>query len=481
MMSTPEQTAVLVTGVGDTAGQEPACAPGFGPREFFGEFFRRLEARGIPYVVLHGYDDFPVRFGSDVDYAVHDADLRKIAPLLAGLARERGWVVAQTWHHGLFASYSVVIDPENAANHLALDVCSHFAKDRRLLLRDTVLLKDHRRHVRGFFVPAPGAEFIYLLAKTLAKKTPVAKCLPRLRELSALDPHGADRRFTGLFGETGRTPEEWLRQPQEDWERLAAIMRIRTGGGPSLRIAEVLRRAGRALRPAGMHIALLGPDGSGKTTLLQNLERLLAPCFARQRVFKFRPDVFNRIEPATEPRPHDRAPRGRIVSWAKILYYFADWWLGLFARLRPERRRGALVVFDRDFGDLVIDQRRYLVQGVGTLVRVLRRFVPRADATFILDADPQAVHARKPELPVAELERQRGAFRRLAAGDPRMRVVNAGEGADEVARVVSREVILLLARREQRWSQPVAKRLFDKVFRGGEESGTEIAMEGGQL
>ena len=429
--------------------------------EIFDAFFRRLEQRGIPYVILHGYHEFPARFASDVDYAVPAADLPRIAPLLAGLVRERGWVVAQTCQHELFAAYSIAIDPEDAENHLALDVCSHFAKDRCLLLRDTVLLDGRRRHGRGFFIPAPASEFIYLLAKALGKKSPIANQMPRLRELWALDPAGAQQHFGELCGETGRALEEWLRQPAHEWERLRATLHARTRYAPARLVAETLRRFRRALRPAGLHIALLGPDGSGKTTLLQNLERLLAPCFSRQRVFKFRPDVFNRIEPGMEPRPHDRTPRGRLVSWAKILYYFADWWLGLFARLLPERRRGALVVFDRDFDDLVIDQRRYLVQGVGTLVRGLRRFVPRADATFILDADPQAVHARKPELPVGELERQRQAFRKLAAGEPRMRLVCADEPAEEVARVVSREVILRLAGREQRRSRPVAKRLFD--------------------
>jgi len=432
--------------------------------EIFEALFRRLEQRGIPYVILHGYDDFPERFGSDVDYAVHDADLPKIAPLLAGLARERGWVVAQTWQHELFAFYSVVIDPEAAENHLALDACSHFTKRRCLLLRDTVLLEGRRRHERGFFIPSPASEFIYLLAKCLGKGTPIADRLPQLRELWALDPAGAQQRFDGLFGETGRILEDWLRQPSPEWERLGATMRARTRYSPALLVAETARRLRRALRPGGAHIALLGPDGSGKTTLLQNLERLLAPCFSRQRVFKFRPDVFNRIEPGTEPRPHDRPPRSRIVSWAKILYYFADWWLGLFLCLLPERRRGALVVFDRDFDDIVIDQRRYLVQGVGTLAAVLRRFVPRADATFILDADPQAVHARKPELPVVELERQRQAFRTLAASDRRMRLVCADQPPDEVARVVCRDVIALLGEREERRSLPVAKRIFDVVL-----------------
>ena len=161
----------------------PSSAPRSGPGEFFAQFFRRLETRGIPYVVLHGYDEFPARFRSDVDYAVHEVDRPKIASLLAGLARERGWVVAQTWQHELFASYSLVIDPENAANQLALDVCSHFAKNRCLLLRDAVLLDDRRPHGGGFFVPGPAVEFIYLLAKALSKNEPITKKLPRLREL----------------------------------------------------------------------------------------------------------------------------------------------------------------------------------------------------------------------------------------------------------------------------------------------------------
>jgi len=79
-------------------------------------------------------------------------------------------------------------------------------------------------------------------------------------------------------------------------------------------------------------------------------------------------------------------------------------------------------------------------------------------------ADPQAVHARKPELPVAELERQRRIFRKLAAGDSRTRLVCAEEPANEVARMVCRDVILLLCERDQRRSLRVAKRIFDLVL-----------------
>lgn len=215
-------------------------------------------------------------------------------------------------------------------------------------------------------------------------------------------------------------------------------------------------RLRRLLRPPGLHVAVLGPDGAGKSTLIENLGKMLAPCFGNQRVFKFRPDVFGRIEPGVEPQPHAREPRSVPVSWAKVLYYFADWWLGWACTIVPARARNSLVVFDRNFHDMVVDQRRYLVNGVGGLVRVLRHFVPRADMTFVLDADPKTVHARKPELPVEMLEHQRAAYRQLGC-----RVISADRPAEEVAREASREIILWLAAREARRNVKTSKRVFD--------------------
>ena len=40
------------------------------------------------------------------------------------------------------------------------------------------------------------------------------------------------------------------------------------------------------------------------------------------------------------------------MSCAKVLYYYADWWLGLVTQVLPVTWRGGLVVFDRDFSDL---------------------------------------------------------------------------------------------------------------------------------
>jgi thymidylate kinase len=385
----------------------PPATARFGAREFFGAFFAELETRGIAYAILHGGDDLPERIDSDIDFAVHDADLAKLGPLITGLAREHGWVVAQRWQHEVFSTYAVVIDPNDPAQHLALDACSHFCRSGCFLVRDTVLLGRRARHANGFFVTSAASEFTYRLAKTLAGGRRLEAMVPRLRELWVLDSAGAQRAFDDLIA--AGSVEKWLFGPKPDAAQLARLMRARTRYGLSLRVAELARRARRLFCPPGFHVALLGPDGAGKSTLIENVTRLLKPCFPAQRTYKFRPDVFGRIVPETQPTPHLREPRSTLVSYAKIAYYFADWWLGLFMRLWPARRRGTLVVFDRNFADLAVDQRRYLVQGVGVLAQILRRLVPQADATFILDADPARVHARKPELPVDVLARQRHA------------------------------------------------------------------------
>ncbi|HEX8679330.1 MAG TPA: sugar transferase, partial [Chthoniobacterales bacterium] len=429
--------------------------------EFFNEYLSRLEEHAVEYAILHGYEDFPERFESDIDYVVPEAQVDAATQILHRLARARGWSVAQVCEHELFARYTVVIDPDNAAHHLAFDVYSHFVKQQCFLLRDTVLLHERQRHERGFFVAAPAAEFIYLLAKSLRKHSRLARYLPRLRELAACDPVGTQRAFDDFYEPTGRAVDEWLRGPLCDFEQLEWRVVQRQRYTTRLRVAEALRRLHRAMHPCGLHVAFLGPDGSGKSTVIDALQRSLAPCFERQRTFRFRPDMLDQIGTRIDATPHRRPPRGRLVSLAKTFYYFGDWWLGLFLRLLPERRRGSLVILDRDFNDLAVDQRRYLVQGVGWLARILRRFVPRADLTFVLDGEAAALHARKPELPVAELERQRIAFQRLAARDRRMRLVAVEKPAADVAREVAREVIVHLGDREQRRVLPRSKRIFD--------------------
>lgn len=414
--------------------------------EFVRNYFHHLEARGIEHAVLEG-DEEPLGNSSRVLYVVRDSDLPKIGLVVSGVASRHGWVVAQTLQPELFSFRTIAVDPDDLTNRIVLDVCSHYTSERCLLVRDSVLLHGRDRDADGFVVVSKASEFTIDLARVLQDDQPVAEDFRRLRALWSADPDGAQQRFDELVGETGRSLADWFAQPPTAWAQLGESMRARTAYRPALRLADTIRSARLVLRPAGLHITVLGPDGVGKSTLIENVHRLLQPFFDGWLVFQFRPDVFNRIVVRVNPDPHGKAPRSPIVSWAKVAYYFGDHWLGWLFVVLPARARNAFVVFDRDFDDLMVDQRRYILQRSGALVRVLRQLLPRGQATFILHGDPQAIHARKPELPFGELGRQQAAYRSLAANDQRYHVVSVDHAPDEIANAVTQEVIALLARR----------------------------------
>ena len=47
--------------------------------------------------------------------------------------------------------------------------------------------------------------------------------------------------------------------------------------------------------------------------------------------------------------PHGRAPRNAVSSCLRVIYYFADHWVGWLVIVLPARIRSTLVIFDRDF------------------------------------------------------------------------------------------------------------------------------------
>jgi thymidylate kinase len=422
------------------------------PIEFFGLHFRELERRSIPYVILHSYEELPEKisadYQSDIDFAVPDWALRKLPAIQAEVARKHGWVLAQTIYHDL-GCYAVLVNLENPVQYLKLDSCSSYARARRLLVSEKVLVAN-RIPFRGFYVPKPAAEFIYVLAKLFdAKYKSPAEYIRRLKELWSKDPALAQKYFDGLFGRTGRNLEQWFASPAEDWSRLRVMMLARNRFGPRLWLREAARVLRRIFQPTGICIVILGSDGAGKSTLLSWLKTLLEPCFRYQKDLHFRPSVLRRWTEGLVTDPHGKPPRNVFLSWLKVCCDFVDWWVEWVLMVVPARICSALVFFDRSFDDLLEDERRYRLQGTAPLVRVLRRLLPRPDLVFILSAPAEVLHQRKPELTIEKLDRQRRLFRELAGESERHILISADKPPDEVARSVCLEVLRHLARRQE--------------------------------
>jgi thymidylate kinase len=423
------------------------------PEELFGVYFNELEKRGVPYVILHSWESFPDRIASDVDYAVRSEDLARVYPILNEVAARAGWRIVQTLRYEMDAYYSVLVDPERPDQFIKLDRTTHFTDNGCLFVPVEVMLDGRRKH-KGFFVPRPSSEFIYALAKAFSKKKDLGDYLPHLRELWQSEPERSQELFARLFGPDAGDLRAWFKRPAAEWLTLSELMHARSRYSLSQKMREWARRAQRVLQPAGVRLAFLGPDGVGKSATISRIQKLLEPCFRRQRLFHFRPKFFEESGGAPVTEPHGQPPRGLLASWLKVIWYFGDHWVGWLFQQWPAQCRSTCIVFDRNFDDLLIDTRRYRLRYSSTLVRCLHSVLPRFDLTIILDAPAEIIRQRKPELPLEELERQRTALRRLAAGDRRCVIVSTTDTPDEVARAACRHVIRFLAERErQRFGQ----------------------------
>lgn len=164
------------------------------------------------------------------------------------------------------------------------------------------------------------------------------------------------------------------------------------------------------LRGRGLFVLLVGPDGAGKSTLAASLvhaERALTVDWMH-----WRPELLPRLgtlvgrgagDPST---PHSRPPRSWLPSGLALGYYWLDFFLGSWLKVRPSVRRGGVVIMERGWFDFAVDPRRYRMRVSPGVVLKLGALLPRPDLALVLDAPDQTLLRRKTELDGVELSRQ---------------------------------------------------------------------------
>jgi thymidylate kinase len=189
-------------------------------------------------------------------------------------------------------------------------------------------------------------------------------------------------------------------------------------------------------------ITFSGIDGAGKSTQICALEAFLRSAGVRTTLVTFWDDVVvgahlrefmshrafrGEQGVGTPERPVNRRDKN-MTSWGmtamRLFLYFAD---SLKLRLvvgRLKKSASDVVIFDRYIYDELANLPLHYRSAAGFVRWLLRsRIIPRPDVAFLIDADPAAARARKPEYPLEFLERNRQSYLKVNELTAQMTVI----------------------------------------------------------
>jgi thymidylate kinase len=421
-----------------------------GPGWILLRVFEALDRAGIRYCMLHGYESYPQRIGSDVDCII-DA---KTAPerIYTMLHQNRGRIGAEIVR---CRGYHIVLAGKNADGSpvfLTLDLSPDCELDDVRFYAGSEVLACRRRY-REFWIPAADIEFGCYLARTIAKANLDDERARRLSKLYGQDPTRCQQQAARFWGApnteiivAAAQSNDWkevrqrLASLREELLRRAILRHLGRFVGNKAR--GLIDRAKHVWQPAGLNVVLLGPDGAGKSSIIDALAPMLRGVFPRTTCSGFAPALHRLLRrgPRRTDQPHALPARSFMTSVLRAGYWFVYYSFS-YLNIRLSLARSTLVLNDRHFVDIFVDRKRYRYGGPVSLIRLIWRMIPQPDLIIVLDAPPEVLQARKREVSFEETAWQCNAYQSLARTLKNCRVVEADQSLERVAADVS-EIIL---------------------------------------
>lgn len=455
------------------AAEKVAPAPATGSHEaaFVLELLEQFGRHGIGYCVLRNHRGLlSGSINGDVDLQVEDGAIGDAVRIADRIAARYGGVriVFTRWAgmvrtcycgsaHGTW--WGVRLDITRRQTYRGVEFC-----DSDAILRDANL-----RH--GIRVARPAdAAMLALLKDILSTGRTKPKYVVNAQQAFRGDEALWRRRLGARFGtRAARALGQFLESPAAAPAQIARRLRrglmvrafltrpLATLRG---RLTSVRDRLRRLFDRPGVFIAVTGTDGSGKSTLIDAIRRPLRDALRSEvRREHLRPNLLPSIArllgrpvengPATNP--HGSRPSGPLGSLMRLAYYTLDYVFGYWLKVYPALVRWpCLYVFDRYFYDYCLDPRRGRIVLPQWILRLFSLLVPRPDLVLCLGGRPEAIHRRKTELPLAEVERQVTWLRRFCDRALRAVWIDTAEPVETAVDQALRAVTAMMTTRAMR-------------------------------
>jgi len=412
--------------------------------------FELLDRKGVQWCVLHGYQSWPTRIGTDVDLLMPARMLPdELARLLHDNEQDLGAKAVLWLNDGaqLVSLYSKAAGEPPVT--LQLHVSPNYSlAGRTFYTAEDILLSRVKRD--SYWIPAPHVEFGCILINRIIKQNLRPENEKRLSEIAAQQPADCERETRRFFNARDVRPLmqaarlndwSWVRRHISELSRgLISGPGARHSGGA---VGATGRRIARWVKPpCGLHVVFLGPDGVGKSTVIEAVRRDLSPVFLQEKYLTFAPGILPaRFEVPKPDGPHSLPPRSYPASLVKAAWWTMCYTAGYGVSIHSTLARAGLVVNHRYLPDAIVDPKRYRYSGPQWILKALWKFAPKPDLMFLLDAPVEVIQERKKEVPFEETKRQRDGYRAMAEGLPFAHVIDNSRPlevvVDEIEGIIS--------------------------------------------
>jgi len=426
--------------------------------ELLRTLLRTYDEKGITYCIARNHTNLPDEIGNDIDIVVKKREVDAFTRITEDVAKKHGWYMHTRPKMRYFILYRYAGD---TWIYLRIDAVTELRVRGCAYMDGETMVQGRRKNEKGIYIPQREHEFVHLLVHTLFgpayNRERYTTQITAFQE-KELDLKEIEARLVDTFGPTyaprilqdvrEHKLEHILERRKELWRALLthkkhAIRHIQK------RIASFRDKIQRRISPPGRFVAVVGPDGAGKSTTAEHIHAILGTFHmpVTHMHLGFRPcvlptrHVFARKK-KKEGKGDEQQKELETPGLIRFLYYTLDYYLGYFIKIRPLLVRGHTVLGERYYYNFLADPRpKRQMKFPGWLPKLCYIFMPKPHTMLLLSHDPKAIHERRQEHSVEEIDRQIKLFRKLGAKLARFIEIRTDVPAHEVAARAAQKLV----------------------------------------